>query len=111
MQPRVLITGAGSGLGRALAERHARRGDRVACVDRDAARAQATCTGLPGERHLAFTADVGDDASMQALADDVRAVWGGLAAAACSCRACWPRAAATSSTPRASPGSRGRRGS
>jgi NAD(P)-dependent dehydrogenase (short-subunit alcohol dehydrogenase family) len=77
-QRRVLITGAGSGLGKALAERHARRGDTVACVDRDRARADATCAALAGTGHLAFAADVGDDDSMQALADDVRAVWGGL---------------------------------
>jgi len=32
-QRRVLITGAGSGLGQALALRYAKAGDRVACVD------------------------------------------------------------------------------
>ena len=37
-QRRVLITGAGSGLGQALAHRYARAGDKVACVDLDAAR-------------------------------------------------------------------------
>ncbi|MGH8028798.1 MAG: SDR family NAD(P)-dependent oxidoreductase [Arenimonas sp.] len=77
-QRRVLITGAGSGLGRALAERHAVRGDAVACADLDRARAEATCAALPGSGHLAFAVDVGDDASMQELADEVRAVWGRL---------------------------------
>jgi NAD(P)-dependent dehydrogenase (short-subunit alcohol dehydrogenase family) len=77
-QRKVLITGAGSGLGRALAERHARRGDVVACVDRNRASADAACAALDGAGHLAFEADVGSDDSMQALADDVRAVWGGV---------------------------------
>jgi NAD(P)-dependent dehydrogenase (short-subunit alcohol dehydrogenase family) len=72
----VLITGAGSGLGRALAERHAVRGDAVACADLDRARAEATCAALSGSGHLAFAVDVGSDESMQALADEVRAVWG-----------------------------------
>ena len=74
----VLITGAGSGLGRALAERHAVRGDAVACADLDRGRAEATCAALPGSGHLAFAVDVGSDESMQALADEVRAVWGRL---------------------------------
>ncbi len=74
---RVLITGAGSGLGRALAERHAARGDRVACVDIDAARADETCGRLVGDGHLAVQADVGDDASMQALHQTIERRWGG----------------------------------
>jgi NAD(P)-dependent dehydrogenase (short-subunit alcohol dehydrogenase family) len=77
-QRRVLITGAGSGLGRALAERHALRGDQVACADLDRGRAEATCAALSGSGHLAFAVDVGSDASMQALADEVRAVWGSV---------------------------------
>jgi NAD(P)-dependent dehydrogenase (short-subunit alcohol dehydrogenase family) len=77
-QRKVLITGAGSGLGRALAERHALRGDAVACADLDRGRAEATCAALPGSGHLAFAVDVGSDESMQELADEVRAVWGGV---------------------------------
>ena len=77
-QRRVLITGAGSGLGRALAERHALRGDAVACADLDRNRAEATCAVLSGSGHLAFAVDVASDASMQALADEVRAVWGAI---------------------------------
>lgn len=75
---KVLITGAGSGLGLALAQRHAERGDAVACVDRNAERAEAARASLSGSGHLAFTADVGDDASMQALGDAVQAQWGAL---------------------------------
>lgn len=75
---RVLITGAGSGLGLALAQRHARAGARVACVDVIGDRAQAAVATLAGDGHLALTADVGDDASMQALHDTVIAQWGGV---------------------------------
>ena len=73
---RVLITGAGSGLGQALAYRFAANGAQVACVDIRSDRAEATLAGLPGAGHAAFTADVGNDDSMQALADAVLAGWG-----------------------------------
>ena len=65
----VVITGAGSGLGLALAHRHAARGDAVACVDLDGQRADAARAALPGAGHVAYTADVGSDASMAALRD------------------------------------------
>jgi NAD(P)-dependent dehydrogenase (short-subunit alcohol dehydrogenase family) len=75
---RVLITGAGSGLGLALAHRYARSGARVACVDLFPERAEAARIALHGDGHLALTADVGDDASMQALYERVRTEWGGI---------------------------------
>jgi NAD(P)-dependent dehydrogenase (short-subunit alcohol dehydrogenase family) len=75
---RVLITGAGSGLGLALAHRYARSGARVACVDLLPERTQTACAALHGDGHLALTADVGDDASMQALYERIRAEWGGI---------------------------------
>ena len=78
MSRRILITGAGSGLGLALAHRYARTGARVACVDVIASRADAARAALAGEGHLALTADVGDDASMQALHDAVMSAWGGI---------------------------------
>jgi NAD(P)-dependent dehydrogenase (short-subunit alcohol dehydrogenase family) len=75
---RVLITGAGSGLGRALAQRYAGAGDAVACVDRDGERAHAVCAALPGTGHRAYVADVGSDASMESLAAQVLADLGGI---------------------------------
>jgi NAD(P)-dependent dehydrogenase (short-subunit alcohol dehydrogenase family) len=78
MQRRVLITGAGSGLGRALALRYARGGAAVACVDLKPERAEETVSLLPGEGHLALVADVGSDASMQALAESIAQRWGTL---------------------------------
>lgn len=78
MQRRILITGAGSGLGLALAHRYARTGARVACVDLIGERAEAARAALQGDGHLALVADVGDDASMQALHDRVIAEWQGL---------------------------------
>ena len=75
---RVLITGAGSGLGRALALRYARAGDRVACVDLDVPRSEATRAQLPGSGHLAIAADVGDDAAMDELHATVEREWAGL---------------------------------
>ncbi len=78
MQRRILITGAGSGLGLALAHRYARAGARVACVDLLGERAEAARAALHGDGHLALVADVGDDASMQALHDRIAAEWNGL---------------------------------
>jgi NAD(P)-dependent dehydrogenase (short-subunit alcohol dehydrogenase family) len=77
-QRRVLITGAGSGLGRALALRYAAAGARVACVDIAIERAEETRAMLAGDGHLALRADVADDASMQQLKGSVDAAWGGV---------------------------------
>lgn len=75
---RVLITGAGSGLGQALALRYARSGARVACVDLLGERAEATRAMLAGDGHRALTADVGSDEAMQALHERIRSDWGGV---------------------------------
>lgn len=73
---KVLITGAGSGLGLALAQRHAARGDAVACVDLHGERAETARASLPGSGHVAFIADVGNDQSMATLRDAVVSHWG-----------------------------------
>ena len=77
-QRRVLITGAGSGLGLALALRYARSGARVACVDLIQDRVDTACANLPGQGHIALLADVGSDDSMQTLFDQVQKEWGGV---------------------------------
>lgn len=77
-QRRVLITGAGSGLGQALAHRYARAGDRVACIDLDATRAGLTRAALPGEGHLAMSANVASDDAMEQVHERIAGEWGGL---------------------------------
>lgn len=78
MQRRVLITGAGSGLGRALALRYAKAGAAVACVDLQLQRAEETHSLLAGSGHCALQADVGSDDSMQALASEINTRWSGV---------------------------------
>lgn len=60
------MTGAGSGIGRAVALALADRGDRVAAADIDADGAQRTADEHPGAI-TAFTVDVADRASVDAL--------------------------------------------
>jgi NAD(P)-dependent dehydrogenase (short-subunit alcohol dehydrogenase family) len=74
----VLITGAGSGLGRALALRYAQAGCAVACADIALERAAETVAMLPGEGHIAFAIDVGSDGSFEMLCDAIKARFGTL---------------------------------
>lgn len=76
-RPRALITGAGSGLGRALALRYARAGYDIAVADllRDRADAVVAELSAIGGEHVALTVDVGDDDSVIALRDSVMARW------------------------------------
>ena len=73
----VLITGAGSGLGRALALRYAARGCHVGCADIRIDRAEETRALIEaaGGRALAFGVDVADDASWETLRQAVEACW------------------------------------
>ena len=64
---KALITGAGSGLGRALALRYAKAGCAVACVDLAGDRARETVAMLPGAGHIAIAMDVGHDAEFDTL--------------------------------------------
>ncbi|WP_328446254.1 MULTISPECIES: SDR family oxidoreductase [unclassified Amycolatopsis] len=73
----VVITGAGSGIGRATALEFARRGARVAVSDVDTANAEATAK-LAGENARAYRLDVADRAAVLAHAEEVVSDFGGV---------------------------------
>jgi 3-oxoacyl-[acyl-carrier protein] reductase len=74
----VLVTGAGSGMGRAMIEAFSALGDRVVAVDVHGAAAEETVTSLgrPASEAAAFRADVSDAASVRALGKDVLSAFG-----------------------------------
>ena len=79
-QRRVLITGAGSGLGRALAFCFAENGWRVACADIKLERAQDTVRLITefGVGAMALSVDVGSDTSVEEMRDEILAAWDGV---------------------------------
>jgi NAD(P)-dependent dehydrogenase (short-subunit alcohol dehydrogenase family) len=79
MSLRVVVTGGGSGLGRALVEAHLRRGDRVVLTDVDAARVDEARNALAAYGDVeGVVADVRSDADWDALVAAVEARWGGV---------------------------------
>lgn len=77
---RVLITGAGSGLGRALALEFARRGAQVACTDIRPEGAAETFAELKaaGGSGMCFELDVSSEAQFDAAVAQLETSWGGL---------------------------------
>jgi NAD(P)-dependent dehydrogenase (short-subunit alcohol dehydrogenase family) len=76
----AVVTGAGSGLGAAMARVFATAGMAVACLDIDGPAAEATASSLQqvlGVRSTAVRTDVGDPASVEAAARHVADVLGG----------------------------------
>ncbi len=74
----ALVTGAGSGIGRATADALAMNGARVIVTDIDAARVDDVGRELGARCVLARRVDVADRAAMKQLADDVHATHGAL---------------------------------
>lgn len=65
----VVVTGAGSGIGRATAARLAREGARVVGVDVSAERLAEVAASLPDGSFTAVTADITDPAGVSAIMD------------------------------------------
>ncbi|WP_066964754.1 SDR family NAD(P)-dependent oxidoreductase [Rhizorhabdus dicambivorans] len=73
----AVVTGGGSGIGRALAIRLAQLGMRIAVVDLKREAAEATVAALPHPaRGRAFAADVADAGAMRRCAEAVSAAFG-----------------------------------
>ncbi|WP_205965379.1 SDR family NAD(P)-dependent oxidoreductase [Pseudooceanicola onchidii] len=75
----AIVTGAGSGIGRATARRFASEGARVCLVDVNEA---GLAESLPEGDHMTMTCDVSDEAQVEALVSAVVAKWGRVDAVA-----------------------------
>ncbi len=73
----AVVTGAGSGIGRAMVAHFVERGMKVAAADIDAA-AAAESASLAGGDVLAFGVDVADESELERLADTVYGEWGAV---------------------------------
>ena len=70
-----IVTGAGSGIGRASAIRFAEEGARVTCVDLNEEAVRSTAAEI-GEAAFAAAADVSDDVQVRAYTDGTVERWG-----------------------------------
>ena len=80
---RVVLTGAGRGLGELLAHAFSHAGASVALVARTEGDISAVAAELPGPS-LVFSGDVRDEAFNESVADATVAEWGGLDAWSCN---------------------------
>ena len=76
----ILVTGAGSGIGRAAAQLFANEGGRIVVVDQDENEAQATVTSIrqAGGEALAIGADVSREADCRGMVERALAAYGRL---------------------------------
>ena len=76
----AFVTGAASGIGKAIATRYAQEGAKVAIADlnREAAEAAAEALKADGATAMAVAADVTDEAAVDAAVAAVARAWGGI---------------------------------
>ena len=74
----ALITGAGSGVGLACAQRLAKDGFTLVLTGRQQDKIDAACAALDGQGHIAVAADVGVEAEVDALFERVETTFGRL---------------------------------
>ncbi len=74
----VIVTGAGTGIGAATAQRFAKDGANVVLAGRRADKLEALAATLPAERTLVHATDVADQAACQALVAAAVARFGGV---------------------------------
>lgn len=75
---RALVTGAGRGIGRALAQALAARGARVGLLARSEPELVALAAALPGEGHVPLPCDVGERPAVEAAVGRFAEATGGL---------------------------------
>ncbi len=72
----VVVTGAGTGIGRAIAAGFVERGGRVAFVGRRLDKLEEAASGLPGERVMCLPCDVSERESVDAIVAQVEERFG-----------------------------------
>lgn len=72
----TVITGAGDGMGRAIALRFATEGANVVCVDVNKAQAQATVELCAGDGHIACECDIANAKSVTKVFEEVAKLFG-----------------------------------